>query len=92
MIGDVAHMVVEIEFTELIASDLLDPLVHVGEMVGRWLGAMEAPNDHRHFADLTLRNPTDVILVIPGCDAGRSAEITPLDFAKGSLGRHLAGV
>ncbi len=84
-------MVVEIELTELMGGNLLDPVMHVGQMLDGWLGAMEAPDDHRHFADVTFRNPTDVILVIPGRDAGGSTEIAPLDFPKGVLGCHLAG-
>jgi len=91
MIGDVAHVVVEIEVAEPIEGDLLDALTHMNQMLDGWLGAVEAPNDHRHFADVTLGYPTDVILVIPGGDAGGATEIAPLDFSKGVLGCHLAG-
>ena len=92
VIGDVAHVVVEIELAEPIERDLLDALMHMSQMLDGRLGAVEAPHDHRHFADVTLGYPTDVILVIPGRDAGGLAEITPLDFAKAVLGCHLAGV
>ena len=92
VIGDVAHVVVEIELAEPVESDLLDPLVHMGQMVDGWLGPMEAPHDHRYFADVTFGNPTDVILVIPGCDAGGAAEIAPVDLLEGVLGCHPAGV
>jgi len=89
VIGDVAHVVVEIELAEPIDSDLPDPLVHVGQMLDWWLGAMEAPHNHWHFADVTFGNPADIIFVIPGRDAGRAAEITPVDLSKGVRACHL---
>ena len=82
-------MIVEIEVAEPIGSDLLDPLVHVGQMLHGWLGAMEAPDDHRYLANVAFRNPTNIILVIPGRDAGGSAEIAPLHVSKGIHGCHL---
>jgi hypothetical protein len=75
MIGDVAHVVVEIELAKPIEGDLRDALMHMSQMLDGWLGAMEAPHNHWHFADVTLGNPADVVLVIPGRDARRATEI-----------------
>src|SRR5712692_10060681 len=36
---------------------------------------MVAPDDHRHLADLAFGDPADLVLVVPGGQAGRPAEI-----------------
>src|SRR5262245_8209403 len=52
-------------------------------MLGRWCGTVEAPYDHGHLTDVALGDPADLVLVVPGCDAGRAAEITTLRLAEG---------
>ena len=37
-----------------------------------------APHDHRRRADLALGDPADVVLVVPGRDARRLAEVAPV--------------
>ncbi len=61
-----------------------------GPGVGRRLGAVPAPDDHRGGADLALRDPADVVLVEPRRDAGRLAEVAArvLGEAARAVGRH----
>ena len=48
--------------------------------VGRRLGAVEAPHDHRHVTDLALGDPADVVLVEPRRDPRRLAEVAVVDL------------
>ena len=57
--------------------------MHVREVVGRRLDAVLAPHDHRHRADLALGDPADVVLVVPGRDPRRLAQVA-VDPAAGT--------
>ena len=66
VVGDVAHVVVDVVLELEVHGDHLGELrVHVLELVGRRLGAVGPPHDHRHRADLALRDPAHVVLVEP---------------------------
>jgi len=80
VIGDIAHVVVDVELAELCGRHVPDSRLHVREVFGGRVGAVEAPHDHRHGADLTLGDPADLVLVIPGCDARGPAEVAAIDL------------
>src|SRR4029077_6847636 len=65
VVGDVAHVAVDVVLAELGGRDLTQSLPHVGHVLGRRRGAVPAPDHHRHLADLALRDPADVVLVKP---------------------------
>src|SRR6266481_5414822 len=80
VVGDVAHVTVDVILAELGRRDLTQPLAHVGQVLGRRLRAVPAPDDHRHLADLALRDPADVVLVKPRRQLLGPAQIAALDF------------
>jgi hypothetical protein len=77
VVRDVPHVVVDVVLElEMVRDDRRESLVHMGEMLCGRCDAVPAPHDHRNRTYLTLRDPTDVVLVEPGCDACRFAQIT----------------
>ena len=86
VVRDVSHVVVYVDIAELGGGNLAQPLVHVSEVLARRLGTMKPPNDHRDLAHVTLGDPADLVLVIPGGDARRSAEIAALDLGEETIG------
>jgi glucose-1-phosphate thymidylyltransferase len=89
VVGDVAHVVVDVVLErEVRRDDRRQTLVHMGELgLGR-LGAVAAPHHHRGRADLALGDPADLVLVEPGRDPSRFAEIA----VSLSFPRHRAGM
>jgi hypothetical protein len=76
VIGDVAHVVVDVMLErEVLGDHHRELVVHVRELIGGRRHAVTAPHNHRDRADLTLRDPADVVLVEPLRDARRLAEI-----------------
>jgi glucose-1-phosphate thymidylyltransferase len=76
VVGDVPHVVVDIVLEgEVLRDDRGQALVHVGELGGGRLGAVATPDDHRGRADLALGDPTDLVLVEPGRDPRRLAQV-----------------
>ena len=47
---------------------------HVVEIGLGGFGAVVAPDDHGDVADLAVGDPADVVLVVPGGEAGRLAQ------------------
>jgi hypothetical protein len=85
MVGNIAHVIVHVNVAELASCYLAEALVHVTQMLGRRLRAVKTPYHHRHVAHITLGNPANIVLVVPGRDAGRSTEITPVHLDEGML-------
>src|SRR5207244_2958965 len=76
VVRDVAHVVVDVVLErEVFGDDRRELVVHVRELIGRRGDTVAAPHDHRDRTDLAFRDPADVVLVEPGCDACRLAEI-----------------
>ena len=90
VVGDVSHVIVDVELAELRRSYFSNPIMHVSQVFDGWLGSMKAPHDHRYRADLALRDPTDVILVIPSSNARGAAEIAAIHLHEGGLGHSSA--
>jgi len=86
VVGDIAHVIVDVDLPELTSRDLEETLVHVGQMLDGWLRPMVSPHHHRHVADIALRDPANVVFVVPRGDAGCATEITPVDLGEGGLG------
>ena len=80
VVGNIPHVIVHIDLAELAGRDLAEPLVHVRQMLRGRLRAVEAPDHHRHVAHIALGDPANIILVVPGRDAGCSTEIAVVDF------------
>ena len=92
VVGNVAHVVVDVVLEgEVLLNNECQALVHVGELVGRRLGAVAAPDDHRRRADLALRDPADLVLVEPGRDPRRLAEVAVVPNVVRVV-RHRAGM
>jgi glucose-1-phosphate thymidylyltransferase len=92
VVRDVPHVVVDVVLEgEVLADDVGQPLVHVGELFGRRLGAVPAPYDHRSRADLALGDPADVVLVEPGRDPRRLAQVAVMPNVL-LVVRHWAGM
>src|SRR3989338_2974158 len=75
VIGDVAHVSVHPELAELRRGDFPQSLPHVRDVRGGRLGAVVAPDDHGHLADLALGDPADLVLPVPGADPRSPAEV-----------------
>ncbi len=84
VVGDVAHVVVDVALAaENAGGDLAQQRVHVGHVLGGRLGAVVAPHHHGHVADVALGDPADVVLVVPGRDPGRPAQVASADASEG---------
>jgi enoyl-CoA hydratase/carnithine racemase len=72
-------------------GDLAQAGMHMLERLGRRLNAMLAPDHHRHCADFALGDPAQVVLVVPGSDARRLAQLAGscVGFGHVSIVRHL---
>ena len=77
VVRDVAHVVVDVVLERRSASATTSArrVVHVRQRLGRRVGAVDPPDDHRDGADLALRDPAHVVLVEPLGDPRRLAEI-----------------
>ena len=75
VVGDVAHVVVDVVAVEHRGGDAGELAVHVGEVVRRRVDAVPAPHDHRRVADLALGDPAHVVLVEPVGDLGGLAQV-----------------
>jgi hypothetical protein len=79
VVGDIAHVVVDVDAAKVGRGYFAEAGVHVGEL-SRWrLGAVAAPDDHRRLADLALRDPADVVLVVPRRDPRGRTQLAPRD-------------
>src|SRR6266850_1581054 len=85
VVGDVAHVVVDVALADLLGRYLAQARVHVGEVLGGRLGAVVAPDHHGHRADLTLGDPADVVFVEPRGDARGATEIAAGDLGEGGF-------
>src|SRR5690348_13036009 len=84
VVGDVAHVIVDVALAaEHAGGDLPQQGVHVALVLGGWLGAVVAPHHHGHVADVALRDPADVVLVVPGRDLRRPAQVASADAGEG---------
>jgi hypothetical protein len=93
VVRDVPHVVVHVMLAKLAAGDLGEAFAHVGEMISGRLHAVKAPHYHGHLTDLTLGDPADLILVVPGRDVGGATEVAAGDAGEagivgGGRGRH----
>jgi len=89
VIGNISHVVVNVKLGELRGGYLSDALEHVGQVLGRGSGAVEAPHNHGHVANIALGDPADLVLVIPRGDSSGTAQITPLNVEEGGgVARH----
>ncbi|MDQ1467406.1 MAG: glucose-phosphate thymidylyltransferase [Actinomycetota bacterium] len=76
VVGDVPHVVVDVVLErEVLRHDIGEALVHVGELRGGRLGSVTPPHHHRGRADLALGDPADLVLVEPGRDPRRLAQV-----------------
>ena len=83
VVGDIAHVVVYVVLVvEVFRDDEGQTLVHVGELSLGRRDPVAPPDHHRNGADLTLRDPADVVLVEPLGDPSRLAEIAILRRAR----------
>jgi glucose-1-phosphate thymidylyltransferase len=89
VVGDVPHVVVDVVLEgEVLGDDRGQAFVHVRELGGGRLGAVATPDDHRSRADLALGDPADLVLVEPGRDPRRLAEVATVSCVV----RHRAGM
>src|SRR5439155_2521686 len=79
VVGDVPHVVVHPELPELLRGDFRQTLAHVRDVLVGGRGPVVPPDHHGHPADLTLRDPADLVLVIPRGDPRGTAEIAAVD-------------
>jgi len=76
VVGDVSHVVVDVVLEgEVVRNHRRQPGAHVGQVLFGWFDAVVPPHDHRNRADLTLRDPADVVLMEPRGYPRRFAEI-----------------
>jgi len=84
VVGDVAHVIVQPVLADLNHCHVAQARVHVRKVVGRRIGAVPAPDDHRHCADLALGDPADVVLVEPRRDPVSAAEQAAVEAVEGA--------
>jgi hypothetical protein len=77
VVGDLAHVPVDgpAALAEACVGDPGQLGHHVRDVVVGGHRPMMLPDHHRDIADLTVGYPADVVLVVPGGDAGRLAEV-----------------
>ena len=68
VVGDLAHHRIDRPFprTEHGVRRLAELAQHVLELISRRVDAMLAPHHHGYAADLAIRHPAHIVLVIPG--------------------------
>src|SRR2546428_664775 len=79
VVRDVPHVVVHPELPELLRGDFRQTLAHVRDVLVGGRGPVIPPDHHGHLADLALRDPADLVLVIPRGDPRGTAEIAAVD-------------
>src|SRR5690606_7906656 len=84
VVGDVAHVVVDVVAVEDTVGHLGQPPRHVVAVLVGDVGAVPAPHHHGRRADLAVGDPAHVVLVIPGGDALGPAEGAAVDSVSGS--------
>src|SRR5207253_6877729 len=77
VVGYLAHDGIDVEaaLAEPVDADALQDPKHVGPFLLGGLRAVALPHDHRHHADLAVRDPAHVVFVVPRRDAGRLAKL-----------------
>ena len=71
-----SHVVVDVVLDgQFLPSYQSEPVVHVGECLGRGRAPVAAPDNHRYVADLAVGDPANVVLVEPSREAFRLAEL-----------------
>src|SRR5215467_5574744 len=88
VVGDVAHVVVDVVLAHLGLGDLVQARPHVLEVLGRGRGAVPAPHHHGHVAHVALRDPADIVFVVPGRHALGPAQIAVVHAPALGLYRH----
>jgi hypothetical protein len=73
-------VIVHVDLAELTSRDLAEPLVHVREVLRGRFRAVEAPHHHRYITHIALRDPANIVLVVPRRDAGCPTKITSVDL------------
>src|SRR5436190_18214925 len=77
VVRDVAHVVVHVVVEgEVLTYDHREPVVQLALHMLRRIRVVAPPHDHRHRADLALRDPAELVLVEPRRDSGFLAQIT----------------
>src|SRR5262245_51018879 len=82
VVGNIAHVIVHVVLADLRERHVMQAGAHVLAMLSGRLRAVPAPDHHGHVADVALRDPADVVLVVPGRHALGAAEITPVDLVE----------
>jgi hypothetical protein len=87
VIGDLAHHPVDgiAVGAEAIGTDPFELRHHVGDLIGRRLGAVVVPDHDWDVARLTVRHPADAVLVVPRRHPGRLAQIAPFHFHRSTF-------
>lgn len=71
MVGDVAHVVINVvREIKMLCDNGRKLIMHVGQVIVRRNDTMVSPHHHGRRANLTLRNPTNVVFMEPLCDFG----------------------
>jgi hypothetical protein len=75
MVGDIAHVVVDINRTEVLVRYRTEAPVHVRQGLSWRLDAVLPPDHHRYLTDLTFGDPAYLVLVVPGREVSGLAEL-----------------